>query len=374
MKPRRRTVLLSLALLLLAGGALSLPAVHWRLIGWWRGEAFLEGRPTSWWVSEIDTAYVYDHPSSPRFPGHWHVRQPPPGFWESLTGHPALARQERLTEGDVQALPVLLELLRSDQPKARWVAVSGLGALGRRAPEAWPALLAAAQDDADEEVRQAAIHKVRQLDPDAAARAGLAAPEAIQDRGAWADGLGGSEWQMKLNRRRVLLSAGLLFLVFGALALPAVHWRLLGRWRGEAFFQGRPTSYWRGEIAGYVDHPISANYDGPVWFRRQDPSALDRMTGWFGGGPVGTSYFTPPLLCGLPEGLPVLIELLASPEPAARQLACRGLAALGPSARPAEPALRQALSDEDEQVRQEARAAIQDLNQEAADRVAPVDR
>lgn len=49
----RRRLLLAFVLLLLAGGTLSLPAVHWRLIGWWRGEAFYQGRPTSWWARQL---------------------------------------------------------------------------------------------------------------------------------------------------------------------------------------------------------------------------------------------------------------------------------------------------------------------------------
>src|SRR5690242_879084 len=36
-------------------GALSLPAVHWRLAGWWRAEPFYRGRPASWWADELST-------------------------------------------------------------------------------------------------------------------------------------------------------------------------------------------------------------------------------------------------------------------------------------------------------------------------------
>lgn len=46
---KRRWLLLTctLLVLLLAGSVLH-PAVHWRLVGWYRGEAFYRGRPTSW--------------------------------------------------------------------------------------------------------------------------------------------------------------------------------------------------------------------------------------------------------------------------------------------------------------------------------------
>jgi len=49
--------------LLLAGTALSLPAMRWRLIGWAKSEAFYAGRPTSYWRRELlrtDWAAVYD--------------------------------------------------------------------------------------------------------------------------------------------------------------------------------------------------------------------------------------------------------------------------------------------------------------------------
>src|SRR2546425_683178 len=51
-------------------------------------------------------------------------------------------------------------------------------------------------------------------------------------------------------KRRWAISLGiLLILSLGASSFhPAVHWRLIGFVKGEAFFQGRPTSYWRCEL------------------------------------------------------------------------------------------------------------------------------
>jgi hypothetical protein len=172
----RRRLLLGLVLPLLAGSTLSLPAVHGRLIGWARGQAFFEGRPTSWWEREIRTAYGLALSDEHGVPYRWYVRKPPPSTWESFTslllGYPSMDTQDpSLTDGDPKALPVLVELIRSPHAKARWVAVSGLGALGRKAPEALPALMAAARDDGDEEVRLTAIWEVRRIDPDAADRA-----------------------------------------------------------------------------------------------------------------------------------------------------------------------------------------------------------
>src|SRR5436309_10894633 len=55
---------------------------------------------------------------------------------------------------------------------------------------------------------------------------------------------------MTKRRRRLLLALALLALV-GVLALPGVHWRLIGWWRGEPFYQGRPASYWAAELRSF---------------------------------------------------------------------------------------------------------------------------
>src|SRR4051812_35296657 len=51
-------------------------------------------------------------------------------------------------------------------------------------------------------------------------------------------------------RRRVLLAAVALLVVFlgGALLAPDVRWAVWGRLRGEAFYRGRPTSYWEASL------------------------------------------------------------------------------------------------------------------------------
>src|SRR5437588_13051789 len=52
-----------------------------------------------------------------------------------------------------------------------------------------------------------------------------------------------------MTKRRGRLLAGLAALaMLGVLALPSVHWRLIGWWRGEPFYQRRPASYWAAEL------------------------------------------------------------------------------------------------------------------------------
>ena len=50
------------------------------------------------------------------------------------------------------------------------------------------------------------------------------------------------------QRWRLWLGLALLFLVAGWMVAPSVYWRSVGWWRGEAFYRGRPTSYWETEI------------------------------------------------------------------------------------------------------------------------------
>jgi hypothetical protein len=40
--------------------------------------------------------------------------------------------------------------------------------------------------------------------------------------------------------------------LLGVLALPGVHWRLIGWAKGEPFYQGRPASYWASECQHYI--------------------------------------------------------------------------------------------------------------------------
>lgn len=139
MKIRRRTFLRSALLLHFAAGVFSLPAVHWRLIGWWRGEAFYQDRPTSWWAQEIQQSYTYsygarsaDRTTVGRISVYWYRRSTQSlgdKLRQQIDGPPsinslveAMMADPPLLDGDEQALPVLCELLRHDDPKGRLLA------------------------------------------------------------------------------------------------------------------------------------------------------------------------------------------------------------------------------------------------------------
>jgi hypothetical protein len=144
------------------------PSVSWPMIGWLRGEAFYRGKPTSYWALEVQRSYVdlYDggyftlgQPQPPAPPVAqqvgWIYRQPTTwAHWlpDWLRGGSGPSAEAMLTElplvdGDDHALPVLIELLRNDDPKVRQLAAWGLGILGKRARVAMPDLVKHLQDE-----------------------------------------------------------------------------------------------------------------------------------------------------------------------------------------------------------------------------------
>jgi len=152
-----------------------------------------------------------------------------------------------------------------------------------------------------------------------------------------------------MTRRRSAVL--LVVLVAATLAVPAVRWRAYGWGRGEAFFDGRPTTYWREAVLArsltvYPPH------------RPRDQIALDvvahrtlvqvatgwanRHTGLFPSavGPTMVSVYK-----AGPPAVPVLTALLADPDPRVRGFAASELQCLGRMARPAAPALRRLTAD-----------------------------
>src|SRR5208283_4904884 len=125
------------------------------------------------------------------------------------------------------------------------------------------------------------------------------------------------------RRWRLWLGLALLFLVAGWMVAPSVYWRGLGWWRGEAFYLGRPSRYWETEIrdrySGLVEGSLPNNpvlFSLPTWWEQ----LFDKV-----GVYQPVSITKPALLEGDPEGIPVLLELLRSPDPKCRQVAVIGL-------------------------------------------------
>jgi hypothetical protein len=87
---------------------------------------------------------------------------------------------------------------------------------------------------------------------------------------------------MKKWLRRILIAAALVGLTLGILYECATH---IGRgWLlGEAFYDGRPTSYWRSQVDRWVaefDSPEVAEKSMSPWFMRVKPG--EDGQGWWG--------------------------------------------------------------------------------------------
>jgi hypothetical protein len=127
-----------------------------------------------------------------------------------------------------------------------------------------------------------------------------------------------------------------------------VSWRLSGLWRGEAFYRGLPTSYWRRQILDYPDGMAEYSRDLPLTMMRYhvDPpeSPVDKLL-QLCHLPDRREPIPFPFEERSPAAVPVLIELLRDSHPVVRRYAADCLGDLGPQARPAVPALQQALQD-----------------------------
>jgi len=133
------------------------------------------------------------------------------------------------------------------------------------------------------------------------------------------------------RRRSICLGALLLAGLAIALLVPEIRYSVPGWLRGDKRYWGLPTSYWSGAIQDWhraTSTPRSASL--PLlgrWFAMSDASPP-----------------SPSVLGGGREGIPVLIELLRDRDPFVKIQAVSTLASLGPAAREAAPALRQALA------------------------------
>src|SRR5262245_19135186 len=118
-------------LVLVAAVALSLPPVHWRLIGWCCGEAFYAGRPVSFHRPLCDVSL------GPR-PGCCSVCDPDDWprvrwFFGDRAAEWLRPGPNPLFQGDPAAVPVLLALLRDPDWEIR---IAAADCLARVAPAA----------------------------------------------------------------------------------------------------------------------------------------------------------------------------------------------------------------------------------------------
>jgi hypothetical protein len=116
--------------------------------------------------------------------------------------------------------------------------------------------------------------------------------------------------------KRRLLRWSLILLIFAAFAVWLEPTRVVWGWlRGEAFYHGRPTSWWREELdkwyymqyasfhGGTTRYGAKDWYREPNFFQRQFPQHFQRNDRHI------------PLLDGDPDSQGVLLELLQYPGP-----------------------------------------------------------
>ena len=146
-KRRRLAIAVSLVALV---ATFFLPPVYWRVVGWSKGEAFYDGRPTSWWEQEIQALYCQGPVTS-----SWY-RVSSLAWYEFILPERLRTNTVQifppLTKGDPKELDVVLELLRSEDPKVRLLAIVELGCL----PNADESVLRAVEracEDSNAEVR-----------------------------------------------------------------------------------------------------------------------------------------------------------------------------------------------------------------------------
>ncbi|OAI46023.1 hypothetical protein AYO44_12130 [Planctomycetaceae bacterium SCGC AG-212-F19] len=113
---------------------------------------------------------------------------------------------------------------------------------------------------------------------------------------------------------------GLLLLVGSLLLVPSVRWPIYGWLRGEAFYQGMPTSYWSREIQQWNG---KAEYGRSVCGKRSSPPStwIDQVKEHFG---LQTSL-TPEVLETDAQALPVLRALAKDPNPEVRSCAAQAI-------------------------------------------------
>jgi HEAT repeat protein len=155
-----------------------------------------------------------------------------------------------------------------------------------------------------------------------------------------------------MSKRRLLWTVALAAFL---LSLPFLLWggyAAVGLVRGQHFYRGFPSGYWARVLRGLPDDNSSGQPKTPAWWEGWLPAQLNTMLADLG------ATGDPAVLKGDPAAVPVLTDLLRYPDVAERARATLGISRVGPPAKPAVPALLDALGDDSQQVRSYAAGAL----------------
>jgi HEAT repeat protein len=143
---KKRRLIAPILLQLVVGGLFALPIVRIGIEGYLRGESFFRGLPASYWREQLllRERLREERASQPfidrvpaRAPRHW--TDSLPSFLRKKSAVDDL--DAPLFERDIEALTVLLDLLRDQDPEVRQSACVEIGKIGPRAAPAIPALI-----------------------------------------------------------------------------------------------------------------------------------------------------------------------------------------------------------------------------------------
>src|SRR5262249_19077061 len=143
-----------------------------------------------------------------------------------------------------------------------------------------------------------------------------------------------------------------LVLVVGAgMLAPAIRVRVLGVFRGEAFYEGLPASAWSQKLKSEL--PDGGGPWTPIIFQlSEDKAAVPvLMEIAFQNKSPGQEQAQILLVYHREIVVPVLVKALKRPAAEDRKVAALLLGAIGGKAKPAVPTLVRMLEDSDEQVR-----------------------
>jgi HEAT repeat protein len=165
-----------------------------------------------------------------------------------------------------------------------------------------------------------------------------------------------------MKTRRLIAVTFFLLVLGGLLAFSPIRIQVVGFFRGENFFQGLPTSYWRQqavEHGRFRKERSTREWGGLVVVppSRSPTCWTDSLLSVF-RMIAGTEDPDFRVFQGDAAALAVLMDLLRDPEPGIRQSACEGLEEIGPPAAPAVPALIERLIAGEPPVRGHAAEAL----------------
>lgn len=129
-----------------------------------------------------------------------------------------------------------------------------------------------------------------------------------------------------------------IFVAVTLAAFPGSRWPILGWVKGESFYRGRPTSYWRAELQQWSER-FYFNADGHGgfletrgWYRQPLPEGfwLNKFP-WVNRAVASDKL---PLMQGEVEAAQVLADLLADADWQNKRIATLGLGKIGPAAKP----------------------------------------